>query len=193
MYLRKLTLLAAVASLSVLSFLPASASAHGGGHGKKKAAPKPDYVNAEETAFGRAGDPRQAGRAIRIGMDDSMHFVVTASARPDRTSDVRAGGAAQIAPGDIAVKTGETIRFVVRNDGKAMHEMVIGTMEQLKEHAELMRRFPGMEHDEPYMAHVAPSEEGEIVWQFTRAGEFHYACLVPGHLEAGMIAKIIVK
>ena len=192
MYLRNLTLVATVASLCVLSFLPASASAHGASH-KKKTATKPDQVNAEENAFGRAGDPKQAGRAIRIGMDDSMHFVVTASARPDRTTDVRMGGDRRLPPGDIVLNKGETIRFAVRNGGKAMHEMVIGTMAQLKEHAELMRRFPGMEHDEPYMAHVAPGEEGEIVWKFTRAGEFHYACLVPGHLEAGMIAKIIVQ
>ena len=95
--------------------------------------------------------------------------------------------------GDIVVNKGDTVRFVVRNDGKVMHEMVIGTMQELKEHAELMRKYPGMEHDEPYMAHVAPGKTGEIVWQFTKAGEFHYACLLPGHMEAGMIAKIIVK
>ena len=40
---------------------------------------------------------------------------------------------------------------------------------------------------------AAPGKEGEVVWQFTRAGEFHYACLIPGHMEAGMIAKITVK
>jgi uncharacterized cupredoxin-like copper-binding protein len=71
--------------------------------------------------------------------------------------------------------------------------MVIGRMQELKEHAELMRKFPGMEHDEPYMAHVAPGAQGEIVWQFTRTGEFHYACLIPGHMEAGMLAKITVR
>ena len=32
-----------------------------------------------------------------------------------------------------------------------------------------------------------------IVSQFTKAGEFHYACLIPGHPEAGMIAKITVE
>jgi len=192
MYLRKLTLVAAVASLCVLSFLPASAFAHGGSH-KKKAAAKPDQVNAEENAFGRAGDPKQAGRAIRIGMDDTMHFIATASARPDRTTDALTGGGAHFPSGDIVVKRGETIRFVVRNDGKIMHEMVIGTPKELKEHAELMRKFPGMEHDEPYMAHVAPGKREEIVWQFTRAGEFNYACLIPGHLEAGMVGKVTVK
>jgi uncharacterized cupredoxin-like copper-binding protein len=74
-----------------------------------------------------------------------------------------------------------------------MHEMVIGTTKDLQQHAELMRKHPGMEHDEDYMAHVAPGKQGEIVWQFTRPGEFHYACLVPGHMEAGMIAKITVE
>lgn len=43
------------------------------------------------------------------------------------------------------------------------------------------------------MAHVAPGKTETIVWQFTKVGEFHYACLIPGHFEAGMIAKIIVK
>ena len=56
----------------------------------------------------------------------------------------------------------------------------------------MMKKFPGMEHDEPYMAHVSPGKTDEIVWHFTKAGEFFYACLLPGHLEAGMIGKIVV-
>jgi uncharacterized cupredoxin-like copper-binding protein len=116
-----------------------------------------------------------------------------ASPPAQRATDVRAGHAPHAMSGGIVVKRGETVRFIVRNDGKLMHEMVIGTMKDLKDHAELMRKHPGMEHDEPYMAHVAPGKQGEIVWQFARAGEFHYACLVPGHMEAGMIAKITVE
>jgi uncharacterized cupredoxin-like copper-binding protein len=131
-------------------------------------------------------------RTVRIAMDDRMRFVAAPHQNGHRT-DVGPGSALHLMPGDIEVKRGETVRFIVRNDGKVMHEMVIGRMKELKEHAELMRKFPGMEHDEPYMAHVAPGKEGEIVWQFTRAGEFHYACLIPGHMEAGMIAKITVK
>jgi uncharacterized cupredoxin-like copper-binding protein len=166
------------------------AFAHGeSGHGKAKAV---DYSKAEETPFGRAGDPKKAKRTIRVAMADSMQFAV-ASAPEQRTTDVRAGNAPHAMSGDIVVRRGETVRFIVRNDGKLMHEMVIGTMKDLKDHAELMRKHPGMEHDEPYMAHVAPGKQGEIVWQFTRAGEFHYACLVPGHMEAGMISKITVK
>ena len=182
----KVPLAAAVAAL-VLPFAPA-ALAHGeGGHDKPSAF---DASKIEEKPFGRAGDPSRVSRTIRVGMADTMHFAIGPA---QRATDVRAGTAPHAMSGDITVKRGETVRFVVRNDGKLMHEMVIGTMKDLKEHAEMMRRFPQMEHEEPHMAHVAPGKEGEIVWQFTRAGEFHYACLVPGHMEAGMISKITVR
>jgi len=181
--------LAAAVAIALLVSVAPAAFGHGeSGHGKPKAV---DYSKVEETPFGRAGNPKRVNRSVRVGMNDSMHFVATASAKPDRVTDAGDGGHAM--RGDLVVKRGETIRFVVRNEGKVMHEMVIGSMKELKEHAELMRKFPDMEHDEAYMAHVAPGKEGEIVWQFTRAGEFHYACLVPGHMEAGMIAKITVK
>jgi uncharacterized cupredoxin-like copper-binding protein len=96
-------------------------------------------------------------------------------------------------PAQLVVRQGETVRFVVRNSGKTFHELVLGTLQQLQEHAELMRKHPGMEHDEPYMAHVAPGKTERIVWQFTKAGEFFYGCLVPGHFESGMIGKIAVR
>ena len=182
--------LATVTAALAVSFAPAAFGHGTSGHGK----PKPvDYSKAEEKAFGRAGDPKKAARTIRIEMQDTMHFFAIAVGPRQRITDVRSGHHSQGMSGDIVVNKGDTVRFVVRNDGKVMHEMVIGTMQELKEHAELMRKYPGMEHDEPYMAHVAPGKTGEIVWQFTKAGEFHYACLLPGHMEAGMIAKIIVK
>jgi uncharacterized cupredoxin-like copper-binding protein len=175
----------------IVALAAGPAWSHGDSHDKKAAA-KPRPVSTEEYAFGRAGDPRKAARTLQIGMDDAMHFRVTAASRAGGKSDASADGP-RIQPGDISVKRGETLRFVVRNHGKAMHEMVIGTLKELQDHAELMRKFPGMEHDEPYMAHVGPGKRGEIVWQFTKPGEFYYACLVPGHMEAGMIAKITVK
>jgi uncharacterized cupredoxin-like copper-binding protein len=179
------------AAFLAAAFIPLSAVfAHGdGGHGKPKAF---DATKVEEKPFGRAGDPKAAKRVIRISMNDRMQFVAMAP-RGKRATDAATGAAPHGMPGDLVVKRGETIRFVVHNDGKVMHEMVIGNLTDLKEHAELMRKFPGMEHDEPYMAHVPPGKTGEIVWQFTRAGEFHYACLIPGHMEAGMIAKITVQ
>lgn len=125
----------------------------------------------EQQAWGIAGDPQRVSRSIAIVMTDEMRFV------PDR----------------IEVKLGETIRFTHRNSGQVMHEMVIGTPAALAEHAALMERFPEMEHEEPWMAHVAPGGSGEIVWHFNRAGDFEFACLIPGHYQAGMKGTLAVK
>jgi uncharacterized cupredoxin-like copper-binding protein len=127
-------------------------------------------VSAEEYAFGREGSSKRATRTVRVGMADSMHF----------------------SPSELTVKRGETVKFLVRNNGKLKHEMVIGTMRELKAHAEMMKKHPGMEHEEPYMAHVAPGKTETVVWQFTNAGTFYFGCLVPGHFDAGMIGKVEV-
>jgi uncharacterized cupredoxin-like copper-binding protein len=127
-------------------------------------------VSAGEHAFGREGDARKAVRTVKVDMSDRMRFT----------------------PSSLTVKQGETVKFVIRNSGEQMHEMVIGSMKELKEHATMMKQHPAMEHDEPYMAHVAPGKTGVMVWQFTKAGEFHFGCLVPGHFEAGMVGQIRV-
>ena len=98
----------------------------------------------------------------------------------------------RFSPGRLSVKQGETIRFVVRNSGALLHEFVIGTQAENAKHAELMLKCPGMEHDEPYMAHVNPGQTGEIVWTFNRAGTFEFACLIAGHFQAGMVGTITV-
>jgi uncharacterized cupredoxin-like copper-binding protein len=145
-----------------------TAFAHGDGHPAKTTARK---ISTEQQAFGREGDPKNITRTIAVDMSDRMRFT----------------------PHEIMVRRGDTVRFVVKNSGKVMHEMVIGTMKELKEHAELMKKHPDMEHDEPFMAHVKPGRSEQLVWQFTQAGEFYYGCLVPGHFEAGMIGKVIVR
>ena len=140
-------------------------------HGEKPGAAKSvDYSKAEEHPFGRAADPRKAKRTVRVEMTDQMRFH----------------------PAELTVKRGEIVRFLPVNKGQVLHEMVLGTRDDLKAHAELMKKHPGMEHDEPHMAHVAPGKSGEIGWQFTKAGEFYYGCLIPGHFEAGMLGKIRV-
>jgi uncharacterized cupredoxin-like copper-binding protein len=154
--------------LAVGAFLAGAALAHGDKPGTK---PSPDFSRAEQTEFGVAADARRAKRTVRIEMSDRMRF----------------------SPATVTVKQGEIVRFVPVNGGKQMHEMVLGTLADLKAHAELMKKHPGMEHDEPHMAHVAPGKRGEIGWRFNRPGTFHFACLVPGHFEAGMLGKIIVR
>ncbi len=157
----------AVATVIVLALSAGAASAgadgHGHGHGPGKAA----SAAKVQTAWGIAGDAR-AARTIEVRMTDDMRFT------PDR----------------IQVRQGETIRFVVRNKGKMLHEMVLGTKASLDEHAALMLKFPGMEHDEPHMTHVKAGARQEIVWNFNRPGEFQYACLIAGHYQAGMVGTI---
>jgi uncharacterized cupredoxin-like copper-binding protein len=122
--------------------------------------------------FGRAGDPQKVSRTIDLDLSDAMRF----------------------APAELAVKQGETVRFRLKNSGKVMHEMVLGTMGDLEAHAETMRKDPGMHHHgAANIVHVAPGKTAALVWQFTNAGEFHYGCLVPGHFEAGMRGSIKVS
>jgi uncharacterized cupredoxin-like copper-binding protein len=100
--------------------------------------------------------------------------------------------AMSFSPSQITVKPGETVRLMPMNRGKVMHEMVLGTAAELKQHSEMMKKHPGMKHSDLHMAHVGPGRSGEIGWQFTEPGEFYFACLVPGHFEAGMVGRILV-
>ena len=99
----------------------------------------------------------------------------------------------RFSPAHIDVREGETLRLRAVNRGQVMHEIVIGTRQELEEHAEMMRKHPNMEHDEPYMAHVEPGKRGDIVWTFNRPGDFEFACLIPGHFEVGMRGTIRVR
>jgi len=127
--------------------------------------------DAEQMAWGIAGSAEKVDRTIDVSMLDKMRFE----------------------PSSLNVKLGETIKFVARNTGKVMHEFVLGTQETNDKHAALMVKFPGMEHDAPYMAHVEPGKTGEIVWTFNEPGEFKFACLIAGHYQAGMIGAVSVS
>ena len=95
-------------------------------------------------------------------------------------------------PDKIEVKQNETVNIVLKNQGKILHEFVLGNKKELEEHAALMIKFPDMEHSAPYMMHVPPGKTGRITWTFNRAGEFDFACLIAGHYQAGMVGKITV-
>ena len=155
---------------NIVSAIALSIAAHGAiadaGHEHSK---KPGGGHA--STLGIAGDPKDVTRTIEVAMNDTMRY----------------------SPSDIAVKRGETIRFVVRNDGQLKHEMVLGTVKELKEHAALMIKFPEMEHADPNQVAVEPGKTGEMIWQFTRSGKVDFACLQPGHYEAGMVGKVSVS
>jgi len=157
-----------IAFAFVMSIVTATgALAHEDGSPGKKA---DRHAGGHAAAAGKPGDPGKVTRTIEVKMGDDMRF------RPD----------------SIRVKRGQTIRFIARNTGKEKHEMVLGTIKELKEHAELMRKFPEMEHADPNQVSVDPGETGELTWRFTRSGTVDFACLLPGHYEAGMVGKIRV-
>jgi uncharacterized cupredoxin-like copper-binding protein len=161
-------------AIAALTLGMSAALAHGDEEqatARKFDAKKFDARRVEATAFGQEGNPKKAARTVRIDMTDNMRFT----------------------PAEVTVKRGQTVKFVVHNGGKVLHEMVLGTTQALKEHAELMKKFPEMEHADANMAHVKPGQAGEIVWQFTKAGDFQFACLQPGHYEAGMVGRVVVK
>ena len=96
-------------------------------------------------------------------------------------------------PNKIEVKKGQQIRFVVRNNGALKHEFMLASVQDNKKHAEQMKKFPDMEHDDPNAKSVDPGETAEILWRFSKAGTFEFACLIPGHYEAGMHGTVVVK
>ena len=161
-------------SILVLGVLPALAMA-GGDHATQQQHGSHDMSgmshDSHEAAAGRPGDPGKVTRTIEVTMDDTMRF----------------------APDQLKFKAGETIRFEVHNKGKIRHEMVIGSVGELKEHAKTMGTNPAMQHADPNMITLAAGESGELVWQFDKTGSFDFACLVPGHLEAGMTGKIEIN
>jgi uncharacterized cupredoxin-like copper-binding protein len=123
-----------------------------------------------EAAIGKPGVKTKVTRTINIDMKDDMRFHSS----------------------NFTVKQGETIRFVAKNSGKVKHEMVLGTQKDLKEHAEVMKKNPEMEHDDPNMVTVAPGKSGEIIWHFASAGKVDFGCLQPGHFDAGMKGMVKV-
>ena len=129
-----------------------------------------DAAPPAQKAWGVAGNPAAVRRTVSISMSDAMRFD----------------------PARIAVKQGDTIRFVLVNTGALAHEMVLGTPKSLGEHAAAMAKSTHMEHEAADAAQVAAGKTGELLWTFNRAGEFEFACMVAGHYQAGMRGKIIV-
>ena len=142
------------------------------GHGKKQHEENSSALeyDAVTTEFGSYDPSLTADRTIEVNMNDNMRFT----------------------PDTIQVTAGETIKFVVSNHGMLQHEFVLGTADSLKDHAALMIKFPNMELEEPYMAHVDPGKTMEILWQFSESGVFAFGCLLPGHYDAGMKGAVSV-
>jgi uncharacterized cupredoxin-like copper-binding protein len=128
----------------------------------------------EHFSAGEPGNPKRPARTVTVIMSDgdgTMRFV------PDR----------------LNVRKGEQVHFIIQNKGALKHEFTLASVQDNNKHAELMQKYPDMEHDDPNAKSVDPGKTAEILWRFTKAGTFEFACLIPGHREAGMLGAVTVK
>jgi len=173
---RSLTLATLLVGLAAA--VPAMAGPGAAGHGHDmqhgQDMNKDHSHDLESYAAGQPGDPKQPARVVQVTMregDGKMMFI----------------------PNKVEVRKGEQIKFMLRNNGDLDHEFVLATHAENLRHAEAMKKNPDMEHADPNAARVPAKKTGEIIWKFTKAGQFEFACLIPGHSESGMIGTVTVK
>ena len=136
----------------------------------------PGHSGEEGTAMA-IGQPAEAGKAKRT---------------VNITMSEKADGSMRFEPAVLKVKQGETVRLKFINKGELDHEFVMDKHDGIAEHKALMEKFPEMEHADANAIRLAPGQRGEIVWTFSNAGEFGFACLIPGHYDSGMKGDISV-
>jgi uncharacterized cupredoxin-like copper-binding protein len=160
----RLTIVAAFAVFSTTSTMPTTAGSEPAGH----------HHEMEGFSVGEPGDPKDLSRIIQVSMEER-------------------DGKMLYVPAQVEIRKGETIKFVIYNSGELNHEFVLASTEENLEHAEMMMKNPEMQHADPNARRVAPKQTSEIIWKFTKAGQFEFACLIPGHRDAGMIGTVDVK
>ena len=130
--------------------------------------------DADHYSAGVPGNAKKPARTVTVVMSDDE-------------------GAMKFTPDRLDIKKGEQVRFVIQNKGALKHEFTLASVKDNDKHAEMMKKFPDMEHDDPNAKSVDPGKTAEIVWRFTKMGTFEFACLIPGHREAGMHGTVTVK
>ena len=116
--------------------------------------------------------------------------------KPARIVKVTMGevdGRMMFMPAKVDVKEGEQIKFMLRNNGELDHEFVLGCAADHLQHVKAMKANPDIEHIDTNARRLAPKKSSEIVWKFNKPGEFEFACLIPGHREAGMVGIVVAK
>ncbi|WP_442799762.1 copper-resistant cuproprotein CopI [Pseudomonas sp. Au-Pse12] len=124
-------------------------------------------------------------------------------------------------PKALEIKAGETVRFVLINNGQLLHEFNLGNAAMHAEHQQEMLKMQqsgmltptgmqamdhgamghgsmagmdhGMRHDDPNSVLVEPGKRAELTWTFSKSGSLEFACNIPGHYQAGMVGKLTVS
>jgi uncharacterized cupredoxin-like copper-binding protein len=156
-------------ALAIVTLLSANAWAGEGPPGHSHS-----HDHGATFSAGEPGDPKKPAKIVQVTMAES-------------------DGKMLFAPARLEVRKGDQIKFVLRNNGELEHEFILASTADNLKHADEMKKHPDMAHEEPNGRQLAPKEAGEMLWKFTKAGEFEYSCLIPGHREAGMTGTIVVK
>ncbi len=128
-----------------------------------------EHSHGEEvSAVGAPANSADANRTILVTTKDTMRY---------EFSD------------DLSFKDGEVVTFIITNKGKIPHEFSIGDKEEQLAHLEMMKKMPDMVHEDGNTITLNPGETKELTWKFKGNPEIVFACNIPGHSEAGMIAK----
>jgi uncharacterized cupredoxin-like copper-binding protein len=78
-------------------------------------------------------------------------------------------------PGDLTVVAGRPVRLTATNGGALPHDLTIKGL------------------DKPMQLLVQPGKSAELEFMPSKAGTYEFACTQPGHSEAGMVGKLVVK
>ena len=130
---------------------------------------------SESLAVGQPGNPTKPAHVVKVTIQE------------------HSDGSMAFSPKALVVKRGEQIRFEITNTGKSTHEFILDTPAHNAKHKAEMAKNPEMEHDDPNMKTLEPGKSTEILWRFSKPGTFEFACLLPGHYEAGMHGTVTVK
>lgn len=174
LYAISATILCSAASFSLAHWLDAHPQTH------------------EETGHDHGSSP--SGKPDAPSRGSIQAIAPTITIQMDLSDDMR------FTPRDIRAKPGESILFQATNSGKIVHEFVVGTPQEIAEHAKLMNDIASgaegaraHQHGQGAVLSLAPGQSGSIAIAFPTSGAFEMACLVPGHYEAGMRGTITVS
>ena len=154
----------------------------------------PALADQSHHAFGKPAKAADADRTVEITLGD-MYYE----------------------PDSVQVKAGETVRFLLKNEGALLHEFSLGNAAVHAEHQKHMlmmqqmgmltptamqhdmskmdhsqHDMSGMAHDDPNTVMLEPGQSAELTWTFSQSTPIEFACNVPGHYQAGMVGKLTI-
>jgi uncharacterized cupredoxin-like copper-binding protein len=158
---------------------------------------RPSILAAGLAAAVSLASPLAAHEGEKHGHGGSAHGATGTDGLPGNPADAKRTIRVSIRDDDfdvksIQVRAGETIRFVIKNDGYEPHEFGIASPQEHLEHRAMMKQMPNMRHDDPNVITVDAGQTKEIVWKFGKDADMEFACNIPGHAERGMTGKFRV-